>query len=109
MQKREDWLKLIALLEEQGHALRKVLVLSNFNVPFRFWSNPITELLCPSAAQSSHVCLIWCAFEFAQEVENVRRYRDQVKALNSELKSRKEEVQYCVNGTISEFPFFFLP
>ncbi|XP_056173277.1 actin cytoskeleton-regulatory complex protein pan1-like [Syzygium oleosum] len=47
--KREDWLKLVALLEEQGHALRK-------------------------------------------EVENVRRYRDQVKALNSELKSRKEEL-----------------
>ncbi|KAI6687629.1 hypothetical protein NL676_024457 [Syzygium grande] len=47
--KREDWLKLIALLEEQGRALRK-------------------------------------------EVENVRRYRDQVKALNSELKSRKEEL-----------------
>lgn len=47
--KREEWLKLIPLLEEQGDALRK-------------------------------------------EVENVRRYRDQVKALNSVLKARKEEL-----------------
>ncbi|KAI3410720.1 uncharacterized protein J3R85_018484 [Psidium guajava] len=47
--KREEWLKLIPLLEEQGDALRK-------------------------------------------EVENVRRYRDQVKALNSALKARKEEL-----------------
>ncbi|KAF8023575.1 hypothetical protein BT93_F0937 [Corymbia citriodora subsp. variegata] len=47
--KRDDWLKLVALLEEQGAALRK-------------------------------------------EVENVRRYRDKVKALNSELKARKEEL-----------------
>ncbi|XP_030541421.1 uncharacterized protein LOC115748907 [Rhodamnia argentea] len=47
--KREEWLKLLPLLEEQGDALRK-------------------------------------------EVENVRRYRDQVKALNSMLKARKEEL-----------------
>lgn len=51
--KREDWLNLIALLEEQGSALRK-------------------------------------------EVENVRRYRDKVKALNSELKARKEELMIRV-------------
>ncbi|KAL3733334.1 hypothetical protein ACJRO7_022805 [Eucalyptus globulus] len=51
--KREDWLNLIALLEEQGNALRK-------------------------------------------EVENVRRYRDKVKALNSESKARKEELMIRV-------------